>query len=127
MLLTSDVVEPPRIAIRVGIRFVCLSSSLFIKLRLRRTSATTIGCRRAFRTSDCKVVASDAIEISIQAPRLVIKGRYLREVLSGWASCRRSATVEQVTIWPGEIDTPTLLSARAMNVISEVESQFFKS
>ena len=35
--------------------------------------------------------------------------------------------MEQVTIWPGEMDTPLLFSARAIKVISEVESQFFSS
>ena len=33
----------------------------------------------------------------------------------------------QVTIWPGEMDAPLLVSARAMKVISEVESQFCNS
>ena len=35
--------------------------------------------------------------------------------------------MEQVTIWPGEMDTPLLVSARAIKVISEVESQFCSS
>ena len=35
--------------------------------------------------------------------------------------------MEQVTIWPGEIFTPLLLSASAMKVIREVESQFCSS
>jgi len=65
MLLTSVVVDPPRIATRVGTRFGCLSSSFFKTWRLRRMSAATIGNRKAFRTCDRKVVASAAIDISI--------------------------------------------------------------
>src|SRR5581483_914893 len=43
------------------------------------------------------------------------------------ASRKRSATVVQVTICPGETFVPLLLSARAIKVISEVESQFCSS
>src|ERR1700756_3865945 len=66
MLLISVVVDPPRIAIRVGTRFVCLSSSLFKACRLRRMSPTAMGNLRAFRTSDCNVV-SGPTETSIHS------------------------------------------------------------
>src|ERR1700674_4827508 len=62
MLLTSAVVDPPRIAIRVGTRFVCLSSSFFREWRFRRISAAVTGNRKAFKISDCDALVSDANE-----------------------------------------------------------------
>src|ERR1035441_339811 len=76
MLLTSVVVEPPRIAIRVGKRLVCLSSSFFSTIRLRRKSPTAMGNLRAFRIFQCKVDASDDIETFNRLRRLAIKRGY---------------------------------------------------
>jgi hypothetical protein len=62
MHLTSVVVEPPRIAIRVGMRFDCVSSSFFKAWRFRKIFAGVTGNRMTFNISDCIALISDVNE-----------------------------------------------------------------
>src|ERR1700733_9360287 len=153
MLVTSLVVEPPRIAIRVGTKLGCVSSSFFRARRLRKTFAAVIGNRMSLKISDCTTLLSYAnckrsqkgyplIGTSSvrQSPENAVTFLPLlefydffeladsqEELTSTRASRRRSATVEQPTTSSGEMCASFVVSAKTISPMRAVESQFSSS
>src|SRR5215471_11943894 len=87
MSLTSDVVDPPRIAKRVGIRFSWQSSSLLSVTRFLRISLGTTGNLSVFRISNGAVIGPDVSRAAsplARRPGMVRSDQRGAESDSGW-------------------------------------------